>query len=148
MTAAPTTYVVHGRSAPGGAATISAGDQELALDAAWAAEEPSTLPGPADLLASALAACLLKNVERASAMMPFRYERAEVEVRARRQDVPPRFVEFVYEVRVVTDEEQRRVDLLHRNLSQFGTVFNTLAAASDVHGTLVAVRESGAVLDE
>jgi len=33
-------------------------------------------------------------------------------------------------MRLVTDEDERRVDLLHRNLRQFGTVYNTLAAVS------------------
>lgn len=141
MSAAPTTYVVRGSSQRGGTAEIDAGDVAIDVDTAWAAAEPSGHPGPADLLAAALAACLLKNVERAGAMMPFRYERAEVTVHARRQDVPPRFVEFVYELRVTTDEDDRRVELLHRNLSQFGTVYNTLAAVCDVHGTLIAVRE-------
>lgn len=132
-------YHVQGRSESGLSAALVAGNQTIPIDATWAAEEPSGLPGPAELLASAFAACILKNVERASAMMPFQYESAEVDVTARRQDAPPRFVEIEYAVRVVTAEANRRVELLHRNLAQFGTVFNTLAAVCNVHGTLVAV---------
>ncbi len=55
----------------------------------------------------------------------------------RRQDAPPKFTEISWELRLVTDEPQRRIDLLHHNLSTFGTVYNTLAAACDVHGTIV-----------
>lgn len=148
MAAPPTNYHVQGRSAAGGGGAIVAGNQTIPIDTAWAAATPSELPGPAELLASAFAACLLKNVERASTMMPFRYERAEVEVRVRRQDAPPKFVELEYEIRVVTSEEERRVEMLHRNLRQFGTVYNTIAAVCEVHGTLVAVRESGAVVEQ
>lgn len=142
MTTPPKSYRVHGRSVSGVAASIDAGNHRIPIDATWAAEEPSGLPGAAELLASAFAACLLKNLERAKAMMPFDYESAEVDVKSRRQDAPPKFVEIEYEVRIVTTEEQRRVELLHRNLSQFGTVFNTLAAVCNVHGTVVAVPPS------
>jgi len=72
-------------------------------------------------------------------MMPFEYESAEVTITAHRQDVPPKFTELEYELRIVTAESERRVDLLHRNLQQFGTIYNTLAAACDVHGTIVVV---------
>ena len=135
----PKTYQVHGRSVAGRGASILADNQSIPIDATWGADEPSGLPGPAELLASAFAACVLKNVERASAMMPFRYESVEVDVQARRQDAPPMFVELEYEIRVVTVEDQRHIEMLHRNVKQFGTVFNTLAAVCEVHGTLIAV---------
>ena len=42
---------------------------------------------------------------------------------------------------VATDEDDRRVGLLHHNLKKkFGTVFNTLAAACEVSGELIAER--------
>ena len=140
MPTPPKSYSVQGRSVAGGEATIDAGNQSIPIDASWAAEVPSGLPGPAELLASAFAACLLKNVERASTLMSFEYQSAEVDVKARRQDTPPKFIEIEYEVRVVTSEEQRRVDMLHLNLGRYGTVYNTLAAVCDVHGTLTSVR--------
>lgn len=140
MPTPPKIYSVQGRSVAGGEATIDAGNQSIPMDASWASEIPSGMPGPAELLASAFAACLLKNVERASTLMSFEYQGAEVDVKARRQDTPPKFIEIEYEVRVVTSEEQRRVDMLHLNLSRYGTVYNTLAAVCDVHGTLTAVR--------
>ena len=139
MPTPPKSYRVQGRSVAGGGAAIGAGDQSIPIDASWAADEPSGLPGPAELLASAFAACLLKNLERSRALMSFQYESAEVDVHARRQDVPPKFIEIEYEVRVVTAENRRRVELLHLNLSKYGTVYNTLAAVCDVHGQVIAV---------
>ena len=77
----------------------------------------------------------MKNIERTSTLIGFTYTSADVRVQARRQDSPPQFVEVEYDVRIVTDEPERRVDLLHRNLRQFGTVYNTLAAVCDArHG--------------
>lgn len=88
-----------------------AGAGAIVGDASWA-RPPSGLPGPAELLASAFAACLLKNVERVSKLLPFRYEAAEVDVTARRQDRPPKFTEILYELRLVTAPDHR-VELLH-----------------------------------
>lgn len=140
MTDTPRTYQVTGATTEDRSTTIIAGNQEIPLDSAWQPEHPSGLPGPAELLASALAGCLLKGLERARAMMPFDYESAEVTITAHRQDVPPKFTELEYEIRLVTSEDHRRVELLHRNLTHFGTITNTLAAACDVHGEIVVTR--------
>ena len=141
--AAPMTYTVTGRSIAGGPAQIDTASEAITVDASWGAA-PSELPGPAHLLAAALAACLLKNLARANDLLSFQFERAEVQVTARRQDAPPKFTEFVYELRLVTSEPQRRLDLLQRNLAGYGTVYNTLAATCDVHGTIVAIASSDA----
>ncbi len=133
----PTTYRVQARSVAGGEAYVEAATVTVPFDAAWN-EPPKGLPGPAELLACSLAACLLKNLARAGALLSFAYEGAEVEVTARRQDSPPKFVEMTYVLRVATDEPERRVKLLHSNLAKFGTIYNTLASACDVHGEIVA----------
>ena len=57
----------------------------------------------------------------------------------RRQDNPPQFTEIIYELRLVTDEPERRVEVLHRNLRRFGTVYHTLAAAGTIDGRIVAI---------
>lgn len=98
------------------------------------------LPGPADLLTAAFAACMIKNVERMSELLPFRFEQATVEVAAERQDSPPKITRVTYALTVVTDEPDHRVDLLHRNIQRHSTIFNTIAAACDVTGTITARR--------
>lgn len=138
MRTPPKTYRVHGRGVAGRDASIRAGNQVIPIDSSWGSDRPSELPGPAELLAAAFTARLLKNLERSGAMLKFSYQSAEIDVHARRQDSPPKFVEIEYEIRIVTGESERRVGLLHRNLSQYGTVYNTLAAVCNVHGTVVA----------
>jgi uncharacterized OsmC-like protein len=96
------------------------------------------LPGPAELLALSLGACILKNVERFSKLLSFAYDGAAVSIEAERQDDPPRFTKLRYELRIRTDEDPGRIDLLHRNLRRFGTVYNTLAATCDVDGSILA----------
>jgi uncharacterized OsmC-like protein len=137
MSTAPTTYTVHARST-GEVAEVIAADEVIAIDARWGAE-PAGLPGPAELLAAAFSACLLKNLERSRSMLSFSYEHAEARVVAHRQDAPPKFVGISYELTIATDEPERRVELVHRNLQKFGTVYNTLAAVCDVRGTVTAV---------
>ena len=93
----------------------------------------------ADLLVTAFAACVLKNVERFSTTLPFAYRAARVTVQAERQDSPPRFTRFTYRLELVTDEPPRRLALLQRNIEKFGTVSGTLGLAAEVVGELVAV---------
>ncbi|HUP31858.1 MAG TPA: OsmC family protein [Gaiellaceae bacterium] len=138
MNAQSTRYAGDAENRPGGAATISSRTSTLTFDGSAATGE--LLPGPADLLAAALAACILKNVERFSGLLPFRYDRADVHVEVEREEPPPRIVRARYTLRIVTDETEQRVELLHRNIVRFGTVTNTLAAACDVSGTILAER--------
>lgn len=138
MSGSPLSYSVVARTTTPGAAEIAFDGEVLRFDRSWAVES-SGLPGPAELLAASFSACLLKNLERAGQLLAFHYDGAEVEVVARRQDDPPQFVEISYRMRITTDEPRRRVDLVHRNLQKFGTVYNTLAAVCAVHGTLDAV---------
>lgn len=137
MSSAPMRYEVEARIVGPGVSEAACKASRIAFDSSTG--QSPELPGPAELLASAFAACLLKNVERYAEMLPFRHEGASVRVSAERQDRPPRFTRIRYVLRVVTDEEPRRVDLLHHNLRKWGTVYNTLAAACDVDGELIAV---------
>ena len=133
MTDAPLAYSVTARAdATGG--MLHAADDDLALETRWQPDAPSTHPGPAELLAGAFAACLLKNVARSSAMLPFAYDSVTVSVTMHRQDAPSRFTAIEYALHLVTAEPAHRVELLHRNLQKFGTVYNTLAAVCDVTG--------------
>ena len=98
------------------------------------------LMNPAELLLSAFAACLLKNVERFAKFLNFSYEKAEVSVHGVREEPPPRIVSIQYRLRIWTDETDYRVDLLHRNLQKHGTIFNTMKACCAVSGELIAER--------
>ena len=135
--APPTEYRVTAHACAGGVATAEAGTISIELDTTWGGA-PTRLPGPAEMLATAFAACLLKNLARCGDLLGFCYEEAHVEVTARRQDSPPKFIEIGYRLHVVTVEPERRVELAHRNLRNYGTVY-TLAAVCDVHGEMLRV---------
>jgi uncharacterized OsmC-like protein len=88
----------------------------------------------------AFAACVLKNVERFSKILSFRYDEASITVTSERQDAPPKMIRVTYSLRLVTGEAEHRVALLHRNIRQHGTIYNTLAMACDITGEVVAER--------
>ncbi|MEX2279141.1 MAG: OsmC family protein [Acidimicrobiia bacterium] len=131
-------YQVHGVGRPGGHARLECNATELRPDTGSVSD--GYRAGPAELLCAALASCLLKNIERFSETLPFAYEVASIEVSAERQDVPPMMTRMTYRIEIATEEPDRRVDLLHRNIRKFGTITNTLAAACDLSGEMVARR--------
>jgi uncharacterized OsmC-like protein len=118
----------------------AASSKQAVIEFDTSAGQSEILPGPADLLTIAFAACVLKNVERFSRILPFSYQEASIKVVAERQEAPPKMIRIAYSLQLVTDEPQHRVDLLHRNIRQHGTIYNTLAASCDVSGVVVVQR--------
>jgi uncharacterized OsmC-like protein len=92
---------------------------------------------PAELLLSAFAACLLKNVERLSPTIRLTYQQAAVRVQGVREDKPPRMSRVEWTLTLWTDNPPNRIDLLDRNLRKQGTIYNMLAASCEVVGRII-----------
>jgi uncharacterized OsmC-like protein len=97
---------------------------------------------PAELFLAAIAACMIKGIERATPMLKFNLRGAEVRLHGLRQDSPPKMVSIDYELIVDTDESDHRLALLHTNVRKFGTISNTVAAATRLEGRVVRATES------
>ena len=69
-------------------------------------------------------------------MLKFSLRGVEVRVEGVRQDVPPKMESITYEIIVDTDENERRLELLHDNVKKYGTVFNTIAPGTQLSGVL------------
>ncbi len=91
---------------------------------------------PAELLLAALSACMIKGIERVVPILKFQLRGVQVRVHGVRQDVPPKMESIRYEIVVDTDEDDRRLALLHENVKKYGTVFNTVAPGTDLTGVL------------
>ena len=89
---------------------------------------------PAELLLAALAACMIKGIERVAPMLKFEFRGVEVQLHGLSQHKPPKMVEITYELIVDTGESDRRLDLLHENVRKFGTNSNTIAQATKLEG--------------
>lgn len=91
---------------------------------------------PAELFLAAVAACMIKGIERAIPMLKFNLRGVEVKLHGMRQDSPPKMISINYELIVDTDETERRLELLHTNVRKFGTISNTVAQATKLEGTI------------
>lgn len=91
---------------------------------------------PVELILAALAACMIKGVERSAPMLGFAFRSVDVRLSALRQDAPPLIQSIAYELAIDTDEPDRRLELLHTNVLKYGTISNTLAAAVTLTGTV------------
>ena len=109
-------------------------DAEIVLDTDVSGRSDAF--NPAELFLAALAACMIKSIERATPMLNFDLRGVEVRLHGVRQDSPPMMVSVDYELIVDTDENERRLDLLHLNVRKFGTISNTVAAATKLEGTI------------
>lgn len=95
---------------------------------------------PAELLLAAIAACMIKGIERVTPMLHFQFRGVEVRLHGIRQDSPPFMSSITYDLIVDTDEDDRRLDLLHQNVRKYGTISNTIAAATSLEGKIVRAR--------
>lgn len=97
---------------------------------------------PAELFLAAVAACMIKGIERATPMLKFNLRGVEVKLHGVRQDSPPKMISIDYELIVDTEESDRRLELLHTNVRKFGTISNTVAAATRLEGRIVRAAAS------
>lgn len=91
---------------------------------------------PAELFLASIAACMIKGIERVAPMIHFQFEEVEVRLHGIRQDAPPMIVAVEYEIIVKTDEDDRRLELLHTNVRKYGTISNTVAKATKLEGMI------------
>jgi uncharacterized OsmC-like protein len=92
---------------------------------------------PAELFLAAIAACMIKGIERVLPTLKFELRGVEVKLHGVRQDSPPKMISVNYELIVDTDENDRRLELLHTNVRKYGTISNTVAAATELTGRIV-----------
>ena len=91
---------------------------------------------PAELLLAAVAACILKNIERVSPMIHLEFRGVSVKVKGERQDAPAKMSEIQYQIIMDTDDTERKLNLLHDNIKKFGTVYNTISPGTELTGEI------------
>jgi uncharacterized OsmC-like protein len=92
---------------------------------------------PAELFLAAIAACIIKGIERVAPKLHFQYRGVDVRLHGARQDSPPFMSSITYDLIVDADEDDHRLDLLHQNVRKYGTISNTVAAATKLEGKIV-----------
>ena len=131
-------YSVEARRIDAHGSIATAGQAEIALDTDMAGRDDAF--NPAELFLASVAACMIKGIERVTPMLDFNLRGVELKLRGIRQDSPPRLVSIAYEIIVDTDEDDRRLELLHKNVRKFGTITNTVADAVQLEGRIMRMR--------
>ena len=129
-----TEYRVSARRTDSHGSVACAKEAEVVLDTDMAGRRDAM--NPVELLLAALAACMLKGIERVTPLLAFQINGAEVALEALRQDAPPKLTLIRYEIVVDSAETDQRLDLLHRNILKYGTISNTLSSAVPLEGSL------------
>ncbi len=127
-------YRVAARRLDSHGSVASTKQAEIILDTDLAGRQDAF--NPAELLLAAVAACMLKGIERVTPMIRLDLRGVDMSVKGVRQDSPPMLVSIEYEIVVDTDEDDRRLELLHTNLRKYGTVYNTIAGGTRLTGIL------------
>jgi len=109
-------------------------DAAISLDTALSGRQDAF--NPAELFLAAIAACMIKGIERVTPMLHFQLRGVDIALHAVRQDSPPKIISVDYEIAVGTDEDDRRLELLHTNVRKFGTISNTVATATKLSGVI------------
>lgn len=113
---------------------VTCKDAELIIDTDLSGRTDAL--NPAELLLAAIAACILKNIERIAPMIKFEYTGVSIKVHGVRQDSPPKMSRIDYEIVVDSDENDRKLELMHENIRKYGTVYNTVAPGTELTGVL------------
>jgi uncharacterized OsmC-like protein len=127
-------YLVQARRIDGHGSLATAKHAEITLDTDVKGREDAF--NPAELFLAAVAACMIKGIERVTPTLEFELRGVEIRLHGVRQDIPPKLVSIDYEIIVDTDEDDRRLDLLHTNVRKFGTISNTVAEATKLEGVI------------
>ncbi len=128
------TYKVESSFIEKGLSSFQLGEEIIKVDVSKGREE--SLPGPAELLLTAFSSCILKNIERFSELLKFEYSHVKVETQGDRRESPPKFIEIRYKILIETNETEQRLDLLHRNIKKFGTVYNSISEETVISGII------------
>ena len=103
-------------------------------------EEESNLPNPAELFLGSLSACILKNVERFSHLMNFKYSSAKISITTTRHSKPPSMEEINYELIIYSEDNDLNINLLQKNIEKFGTIYNTAKKSCRISGKIKKIQ--------
>ena len=110
-------------------------------------ETEAVLPNPAELFLGAFGACVLKNIERFSNLMKFKYANADIIVTAKRANSPPRMTDIIFDLTIYSEDADLNVNLLKKNIEKFGTIYNTVKLSCKITSA-IRVLKSNAVANK
>lgn len=128
------TFTLSAQRVDDSASVASCKEAELTMDTKLTGRPDAF--NPAELLLAALAACMIKGINRVTPILKFNLQGVEISLHGVRRDVPPSMESIEYEIFVDTDEDDGRLELLHENVRKYGTVYNTVASGTELRGVM------------
>jgi uncharacterized OsmC-like protein len=131
------TFEVTANRVDGAGSMVRAKQAELLIDTGLSGR-PDAL-NPVELLLAALSACIIKGIERVAGTLGIEYDSVHVALTAHRPDEEARIEDIAYVITIGTSAEQGKLDLLHKNLMKFGTIYNTVKMGTRLSGEIKAL---------
>lgn len=94
---------------------------------------------PVELLLASLSACIIKGIERVAGTLGIEYDSVNVSLTAHRPEDEARIEDISYLITVGTSADQAKLELLHKNLMKFGTIYNTVKSGTRLSGEIKAL---------
>lgn len=131
------TFEVSAKRTDASGSLVSSKQAELVIDTSMAGR-PDAL-NPVELLLASLSACIIKGIERTAGTLGIDYQSVDVKLTAHRPDDEARIEDITYLITVGTSADQGKLDLLHKNLMKFGTIYNTVKSGTNLSGEIRAL---------
>ena len=130
------TFQVSAHRTDASSSKVSSKQVEITIDTSMSGRLDAL--NPVELLLASLAACIIKGIERVAGTLGIEYETADVSLTAHRPVDEARIDDITYLVTLETNADQNKLDLLHKNLMKFGTIYNTIKIGTNLSGSIVA----------
>lgn len=115
---------------------VTAKETQLVIDTGMAGRLDAL--NPVELLLASLSACMIKGIERVAGTLGVDYTSVAVELIAHRPENEARITDISYILNIGTSADSNKLDLLHKNLMKFGTIYNTVGAGTNLSGEVRA----------
>lgn len=130
------TFKVSAKRIDASGSLVHSKEAELVIDTSMSGR-PDAL-NPVELLLAALSACIIKGIERVASTLGIEYRSVKVALTAHRPVDEARIEDITYVIRIGTSADQAKLDLLHKNLMKFGTIYNTVKSGTKLSGSIAA----------
>ena len=136
MTEHMMTFEVSAKRLDSSGSVVHSKQTELVIDTSMGGRMDAL--NPVELLLASLSACIIKGIERVAGTLGIEYDSVDVTLVAHRPVDEARIDGISYTVTVGTSADQAKLDLLHKNLMKFGTIYNTIKAGTTLTGVILA----------
>lgn len=91
-------------------------------------------PSPAETIGNAFGSCVLINLQKLAEAHGIKFSGAEIKISIYRDETIPKIVELEYLLKIDTDAEDSKLELLNDLALKYSTTYNTLKDSVQITG--------------